>query len=30
MTREGRIHNGEKTDSLISGVGRIRQLHVKE
>ena len=28
--KEVRIYNGEKTVSLISGVGKTRQLHVKE
>ena len=30
MTKEARIHNGEKTASLINGVGKTGQLHVKE
>ena len=29
-TKEARIHNGEKTDSSISGAGKTGQLHVKE
>ena len=30
MTKEARIYNGEKTTSSIKGVGKTRQLHVKE
>ena len=30
MTKEARIHNGEKTVSSISGAGETGQLHVKE
>ena len=30
MTEEARIHNGEKTISLITGAGKTGQLHVKE
>ena len=30
MTKETRIHDGEKTVSSISGAARTRQLHVKE
>ena len=30
LTKEARIYNGEKTDSLISGAGKTSQLHVKE
>ena len=30
MTKEARTYNGEKTVSLISGVGKIEQLPVKE
>ena len=29
-TKEGRIYNGEKTASSISGAGKTGQLHVKE
>ena len=29
MTKEARIHNGEKTVSSISGVGKTGQLHAK-
>ena len=29
MTKEARIHNGEKTVSSISGAGKTGQLHVK-
>ena len=30
MTKEARIHSGEKTISSISGVGKTGQLHVEE
>ena len=30
MTKEARIYNGEKTVSLINGVGKTEQLHAKE
>ena len=30
MTKEVRIHNGEKTASSISGAGKTGQLHVKQ
>ena len=30
MTKEARIHNGEKTVSSINGAGKPGQLHVKE
>ena len=30
LTKEGRIYNGEKTVSSISGAGKTGQLHVKE
>ena len=30
LTKEGRIYNGEKTASSISGAGKTGQLHVKE
>ena len=30
MTKEARAYGGEKTASLISGVGETGQLHVKE
>ena len=30
LTQEGRIYNGEKTVSLIKGVGETGQLNVKE
>ena len=30
LTKEARIYNGEKTASSISGVGKNRQLHVKQ
>ena len=30
MTKEARIHNGEKTASSINVVGKTGQLHVKE
>ena len=30
MTKEARIYSGEKIVSLISGAGKIGQLHVKE
>ena len=30
MTKEARIHKGVNTVSLISGVGKTGQLHVKE
>ena len=30
MTNEGRIYNGKKTVSSISGVGKTEQLHVKQ
>ena len=30
MAKEARIHNGEKTISLITGAGKTGQLHVKE
>ena len=30
MTKEGRIYNGEKRVSSISGAGKTGQLHVKE
>ena len=29
LTKEARIYNGEKTVSLMSGAGKIEQLHVK-
>ena len=29
LIKEGRLHNGEKTASSISGAGKTRQLHVK-
>ena len=28
MTKEERIYNGEKTVSSVSGVGKVRLLHV--
>ena len=28
--KRGRLYNGEKTDSSISGAGKTGQLHVKE
>jgi len=30
MTKEARIHHGEKTASSINGRRKTRQLHVKE
>ena len=30
MTKKGRLYNGEKTVSSMSGAGKIGQLHVKE
>ena len=30
LTKEGRIYNGEKTASSISGAGKTGQLHGKE
>ena len=30
MTKDIRIHNGEKTVSSISGAGRTGKLHAKE
>ena len=30
LTKEARIHNGEKRVSSIIGVGKIGELHVKE
>ena len=30
MTKEARIHNGEKTVSSVSGAGKTGQLHVKK
>ena len=30
MTKEARIHNGEKTISSISGTGKTGQPHVNE
>ena len=30
LTKEARIHNGEKTVSSISGAGKTGQLHVKD
>ena len=30
MTKEAKIHNGEKTVSSINGAGKTGQLHVKE
>ena len=30
MTKDTRIHNGEKIASLMNGVSKIRQLHAKE
>lgn len=30
MMKEARTYNGEKTDSSISGVGKIGQLYTKE
>ena len=30
MTKEARIHNGEKTVSSISGAGKTEQLYLKE
>ena len=30
MTKEARIHNGEKKESPISGAGKTRQIQVKE
>jgi len=30
MTKEARIHNGEKTVSSISGAGKTGQLYLKE
>ena len=30
MTKETRIHNGEKTVSSVSGAGKTGQLHVKK
>ena len=30
MTKESRTYHGENTASLISDVGKTRQLHVKE
>ena len=30
MTKEARIHNGEKTARSISGAGKTGQPHVKE
>ena len=30
MTKQAKIHNGEKTASSISGVGKTGQLHAKE
>ena len=30
LTKEARIHNGEKTASSINGSGKTGQLHVKE
>ena len=30
MTKEARLHNGEKTVTSISGAGKTGQLHVKE
>ena len=29
LTKEAKIHNGEKTISSISGAGKTGQLHVK-
>ena len=29
-TKEAGIYNGEKIDSLVSGAGKTRELHVKE
>ena len=29
MTKETRIYNGDKMDSSVSGIGKTRQLHVK-
>ena len=29
LIKEARIHNGEKTASLISGAGKTGQLHVR-
>ena len=30
MTKQAKIHNGEKTASSINGVGKTGQLHAKE
>ena len=30
LTKEARIHNGEKTVSSISGAGKTGELHIKE
>ena len=30
LTKEARIHNGEKTASSVSGAGITGQIHVKE
>ena len=30
LTKEARIHNGEKTVSSVRGAGETGQLHVKE
>ena len=30
LTKEARLYNGAKTDSLVSGAGKTGQLHVKE
>ena len=29
MTKETRIYNGNKMDSSVSGIGKAKQLHVK-